>query len=248
MKRNYWEKIAPYYDDDIFDVLRNDKKARIRTAIENLSTGKESVIDIGCAIGKWIPVLSRAFEKVYAVDISAKNLEAARHINRLYKNVEYVRVDMSGKKTKIPKCDVAICVNAILTSSLKDRTVFFSSLPDCVKKGGHLVLVVPSLESYMLTSIIANQWKVDKAVFGKKITAKKGLQKWKNIREGNADIDEVPTKHYLREELELLLDLEGFSIQDSQKIEYGWDTEFIKPPKWLKEPRPWDWMVVAKKR
>jgi len=73
------------------------------------------------------------------------------------------------------------------------------------------------------------------------------LEKWNNIRQGNADIDSVPHKHYLKEELQLLLSREGFKIEDFQKIEYDWDTEFIKPPKWLKEPKPWDWMVVARK-
>ena len=78
--------------------------------------------------------------------------------------------------------------------------------------------------------------------------AKQAIRKWNNIRQGNADIDEVPHKHYLKEELQLLLANEGFIAEDIQKIEYNWDTEFIKPPKWLKEPRPWDWMVVARKK
>ena len=75
---------------------------------------------------------------------------------------------------------------------------------------------------------------------------KSGIQ-LKNILQGNAEIDRVPTKHYLREELQLLLGNEGFIAQDFQKIEYEWDTEFLKPPKWLNEPKPWDWMVLARK-
>jgi 2-polyprenyl-3-methyl-5-hydroxy-6-metoxy-1,4-benzoquinol methylase len=248
MKENYWDKIAPSYNDEIFDVFRNDKKGVIREAIEKLASPDKTVIDIGCAIGKWIPVLAPSFRKVYAVDISSKNLDIARMINHKHTNVEYQRVDMSGRKSKIPACDVAVCINAILTSSLKDRTVFFKSLATCLKKGGSLVLVIPSLESYMLTTIISTQWKVDKGLLNKKITGKKALQKWKNIRQGNADIDDVPTKHYLKEELSLLLSLEGFAVNEFQKIEYSWDTEFVKPPKWLKDPRPWDWMVTARKR
>src|SRR5258706_13166252 len=147
MKRTYWEKIAPAYDDEIFDVLNNDKKAIIRSAIKKFSSKNKTVIDIGCAIGKWLSVLSPAFKKVVAADISAKNLSIAQKNYSRYKNVEYLRVDMSGSKTKMPRCDFAICINAILTSSLKDRSVFFRSLSFCVKKGGHIVLVVPSLES-----------------------------------------------------------------------------------------------------
>ena len=100
----------------------------------------------------------------------------------------------------------------------------------------------------MLTSIVGHQWKIDRNVITKKLSGKEGLLKWNNIKQGNADIDNVPTKHYLREELTLLLLQEEFVAEDFQKIEYNWDTEFLKPPKWLKNPRPWDWMCIAKKK
>ncbi len=247
MKRSYWEKIAHSYNDEIFDVLHNDKKALIRSVINKHASKKKTVIDIGCAIGKWLPVLSPAFKKVYALDISAKNLEIAQQLYPQYKNVEYVRADMSGRNTKVPRCDFGICINAILTADTKDRNIFFQSLSACVKKGGRIVITIPSLESFLLTSIVQQQWKIDKSLFPKTTNAKEALKKWNNIRQGNADIDNVPHKHYLKEELQLLLFNEGFSAEEFQKIEYNWDTEFLKPPKWLKEPKPWDWMVVAKK-
>ena len=72
MKRSYWEKIAPSYNDEIFDVLHNDKKALVSSAIQKYSSKRKTVIDIGCAIGKWLPVLSPLFKKVIAVDISSE--------------------------------------------------------------------------------------------------------------------------------------------------------------------------------
>lgn len=247
MKRSYWEKMAPAYNDEIFDVLHNDKKALIRSVIKKYASKNKSVIDIGCAIGKWLPVLSPAFKKVIAVDISAKNLKIAQQLYPQYKNVTYLRADMSGNKTTLPKCDFAICINAILTPSLKDRTLFFQSLANCVKKGGRIVITIPSLESWMLTNIIQQQFKIDSKLFPKTKDSNEALKKWNNIRQGNTDIDDVPHKHYLKEELQLLLSKEGFITESFQKIEYNWDTEFIKAPKWLKEPKPWDWMLVAKK-
>ena len=247
MKRDYWEKIAPSYNDEIFDVLHNDKKALILAVINKHASKNKTVIDIGCAIGKWLPVLSPAFKKVYAVDISAKNLEIAKQLYPQYKNVEYIRADMSGKKTSVPKCDFGICINAILTADAKDRNVFFQSLSACVKKGGRIVITIPSLESFLLTSIVQQQWKIDKNLFPKTTNTKEALRKWNNMRQGNADIDGVPHKHYLKEELQLLLANEGFVAEDFQKIEYNWDTEFLEPPKWLKDPKPWDWMVVARR-
>src|SRR5450432_763210 len=224
MNRSYWEKIAPSYNDEIFDVLHNDKKAIIRSAIKKHASKSKTVIDIGCAIGKWLPVLSPAFKKVIAVDISARNLAIAQQLYPQYKNVEYLRADMSGKDTRAPQCDFGICINAILTSSLKDRTVFFQSLSACIKKGGRIIITIPSLESWLFTSIIQQQYKIDKKLSPATRNAKEAIRKWNNIRQGNADIDGVPHKHYLKEELQLILANEGFIAEDFQKIEYNWDT------------------------
>ncbi len=248
MNRSYWENMADTYGDEIFDVLQNDKKALILSVISKYASKSKTVIDIGCAIGKWLPVLSPTFKKVIAVDISAKNLEIAQQLYPQYKNVEYLRADMSGKKTKVPPCDFGICINAILTPSQKSRDIFFQSLEACVKKGGRIVITVPSLESWMLTSVIQQQFRIDKSYFPTEKNAKEALRKWNNVRQGNADIDEVPHHHYLKEELQLLLSQVGFIAEDFQKIEYDWATEFHKPPNWLKEPKPWDWMVVGRKK
>lgn len=247
MNRDYWEKIAPDYNDEIFDVLYNDKKAIIRSAILKHASPSKTVIDAGCAIGKWLPLLSPAFKKVIAIDISAKNLEIARENHSALSNVDYVRADLSSLKASMPKAEMAICINAILTDSLKKRISFFKNLSIAVKKNGHLILTVPSLESWMMTKIIQRRWKIDRSLFNDKLTGKQAREKYNNIQDGNADIDHVPTKHYLREELELLLQLENFTVEKSSKIEYDWTTEFVKVPDWLEEPRPWDWLIVAKK-
>ena len=247
MDRNYWEKIAPSYNDEIFDVLHNDKKAIIRSAIEKTASSSKTVIDAGCAVGKWLPLLSPAFKKVYAADISAKNLAIAKQHYPEYKNIDYLRVDMSASRVKLPKCDVAVCINAILTDSLKKRNAFFKNLSACLKKNGDLILVVPSLESWMFTRIIQQKWKIDKTILAEKVNGKEALKKYSNVQQGNLDIDNVPTKHYVKEELNLLLMQEGFAVAAFEKIEYNWQTEFVRPPRWLKEPRPWDWMCVAKK-
>ncbi len=247
MNRKYWETMAPKYDDEIFDVLRNDSSGKIVAAIEKISSKKKTVIDIGCAIGKWIPLLAAQFKEVQAADISAINLQIAKEKYRHFKNVEYQRMDMSADKLSVRPSDAAICINAILTDSLKKRINFFQSLALSLKKGGHLVLVVPSLESKLYTNIIAHRWNVDGDHQEKIPSSKKAFELANNIKQGVTDIDNVPTKHYLKEELDLLLSLEGFKVQAIEKINYTWQTEFHHPPKWLKSPYPWDWMCLAKK-
>jgi 2-polyprenyl-3-methyl-5-hydroxy-6-metoxy-1,4-benzoquinol methylase len=244
MERKYWEKIAPEYNEEIFDVLKNDRKALIRSAIEQAASASATVLDLGCAIGKWLPVLSPLFRKVLAVDISAKNLAIAKDTYPELGNVEFIRADMSGK-INLPKADVVVCINAILTESLKKRTAFFRQLSYCLKKGGKLILVVPSLESWLLTRVVQHRWQIDRKLFHDKISSAEGARRYKNIKQGNVEIDQVATKHYLQEELYILLQQEGFKEMDAQKVEYKWDTEFVNPPAWLKKPGPWDWLITA---
>ena len=247
MDRKYWETIAPKYEEEIFDVLHNDKSGKIVAAIKQIASKEKSVIDIGCAVGKWIPLLAEHFKHVIAADISATNLQIAKEKYTEYNNVEYVRSDMSADELTVMPCDVAICINAILTDSLKKRINFFQSLAISLNKEGWLVLIVPSLESKLYTNIIANRWNVDDDHEEKIESSKKAFELANNIKQGVTDIDNVPTKHYLKEEIHLLLTLEGFTIDRIEKINYTWETEFNNPPKWLKEPYPWDWMCVAQK-
>ncbi|NDD16905.1 MAG: class I SAM-dependent methyltransferase [Chitinophagia bacterium] len=254
MEKGYWEKIAPSYETEIFDVLKNDKSGKIVKAILSFASPKKSVIDIGCAVGKWMPVLAPVFGKVHAIDISNNNLKIAAKKYPQYTNITYERVDMSATtllsapSIKVKKYDAAICINAILTSSLKKRNLFFKHMASFIKKGGDLVLVVPSLESKLFSHIIANKYNIDDAKKDKAPTGKRAISQIRFIKDGVTDIDDVPTKHFLKEELELLLNLAGFTVEKIEKINYKWSTEFHKPPSWLKTPQPWDWMVKATKK
>lgn len=248
MEKGYWEKIAPSYETEIFDVLQNDTSGKIVKSILSFASSKKSVIDIGCAVGKWMPVLAPVFGKVHAIDISNNNLKIAAKKYSHYSNISYERVDMSANSIKIKKYDAAICINAILTSSLKKRNLFFKHMASFIKKGGDLVLVVPSLESKLFSHIVANKYNIDDAKNDQLPSGKRAISQIQFMKEGVTDIDDVPTKHFLKEELELLLNLEGFAVKKIEKINYTWTTEFHKPPKWLKEPQPWDWMVLAKKK
>ena len=120
-------------------------------------------------------------------------------------------------------------------------------MADCIKKGGRVILTIPSLESFLLTNIIQQQWGIDKDLFPAVKNTKDAARQWNNIRQGNVDIDHDPHKHYLKEELQLILSNHDLIVEELHKIEYNWRSEFHHPPKWLKQPYPWDWMVIATK-
>lgn len=248
MKRAYWEKLASSYQQEIFDVLQQDHQGLLKKEITKYANPTHHIIDIGCAIGKWIPVLSPQFKKITALDISAENLRIAKETYSHLSNIEYLRADMSSSRIHLPLFDMGICINALLTPEAKDRKIFFKNLSNCIAKGGILILTVPSLESFLLTKLLQKEFTIDAPLFPELKNKAQGLRNWNKIVAGVGDIDQVPHKHFLREELILLLDRYGFQTLLLQKIEYSWKTEFHRPPRWMQSPRPWDWMIVVQRK
>jgi hypothetical protein len=52
----------------------------------------------------------------------------------------------------------------------------------------------------------------------------------------------------LEEELIAMFRERGFDITSLEKVRYSWDTEFDQPPRWMKDPYPWDWLLTCKKQ
>ena len=65
----------------------------------------------------------------------------------------------------------------------------------------------------------------------------------RDIFQGLIKIDGVTTKHYSHPEIEVIFRDAGFKVETIDRIEYSWTTEFADPPRWLKDPYPWDWLV-----
>jgi hypothetical protein len=119
-----------------------------------------------------------------------------------------------------------------------------------LKSNGHALVVVPSVESMLFANMQLVRWYEKE---GKTLTQIPSEEfdyfkhdKLKTLL-GYFHIDHVPTKHFLKEEMEFLCKQIGFKILKTEKVLYNWQTEFSKPPKWLKDPGPWDWLFVLNK-
>lgn len=248
MDEKYWDKIAADYDGEIFSALANDRNDVIVSYICQFASKQAAVADFGCGVGKFLPILAEKFGHVYAIDISEKLLEQAREDCANFDNISYSNHDLSQAGIKLQKFDFALCVNVAIMKSLDKRAAIFATISKHLRGGGHLVLVVPSLESALYADFQLLQWNLKNG-----LTASEAASSLKQkrtdlpLRQGIVDIDNVPTKHYLKEELESLFKDQPFDILSIEKVEYSWKTEFEKPPRWMTEPYPWDWLVVLEK-
>jgi SAM-dependent methyltransferase len=239
------------YRDEIFSVAESDKSKIIKKALRKYARPGGIAADFGCGIGGFVPMLATYFKKVYAIDFSKSCLQKAQSLYGNMGNVSFHCADLTKSKLSFPKVDFILCVNAVITSSLAKRIAIFKNLSAHVKKGGYLFLVVPSLESALFANSRLIQWNLDDGM-PPAAAAVSGVDKPQSptacLYQGIVEIDKVPTKHYLKEELTAILEDLNFDVVSFQKVEYSWDTEFDSPPAWMKAPYPWDWLVTAKKK
>ena len=250
MDRAYWDSISDQYDARILDAVRNDREGVIRACIEEHGDASKLVADFGCGIGKTLRLLAKRFSIVDAYDLSGKNIAIARHACRRLSNIRYHHTDLAAVEGRLTKVHFAVSINVLLTPSYDVRNGILKRIGASLRPGGRLLLVVPSLESALYSDFRLLEWNLregfaydDARIEGLTTESKKEGA----IANGIVTLDGVPTKHYLCEELQVVLRAAGLAPVHTQKVEYGWGTEFDDAPRWMRDPYPWDWMVLAEK-
>jgi SAM-dependent methyltransferase len=252
MKKEYWDNAARSFEDQIFSVFDNDTSGLISAALLKYSSKEETATDIGCGIGSFLPLMSQHFANVVAIDISPKVLQRARSANSRLENVSFRTADLSRPGLRLPRAAVCLCVNVLLTPSLGHRMRMLDRLCGHIRPGGHLILVVPSLESAMLTHQRLIEWNIKDGLSPSHAVTTAfpvmSAAEAARLRRGIVNVDSVPHKHYLKEEACHELAQRNMDVVEAGKITYPWTTEFTEPPPWMKAPYPWDWFIVAKKK
>ena len=201
-------------------------------------------------MGSFLPLLSEAFKEVCAYDFSSACLEQAQDAYGYLENVSFQQADLTDETLTLGKTDFAFCCNVAISPSYTVREKIFHNIQRYLNPGGHLMLIVPSLESALYSGFRLFDWNL-KAGYAPSNAIRCGFEcdsvPTAKRYQGIIDIEKVPTKHYLKEELVVLLSDMQMTVKMVEKIEYDWSTEFSDPPSWMKSPYPWDWLVVAQK-
>lgn len=250
MEPKDWKTAARDYDREVLSVYKADRAGKVKALIGRYGWKHKTAIDLGCGVGKFLPLLAERFGCVHACDYSADMLKQAQKHCGDQENVCFDQLDLRKSAAKVDPADFVLCVNVLLSASLKDREAMWKNLAASVASEGRIALVVPSLES----SLFARQRLVEWNLRG-------GLSPAKALREcfvddptspeiarsGLLDAGGIKTKHYLKEEIETTAKRFGLTMASCEKIEYRWTSEFNDPPRWMREPFPWDWLALLEK-
>lgn len=244
-----WDKNAATYEEEVFNVYRNDKKGVIKKHVSEHADSSKAIIDFGCGIGNALPLLSPLFGQITAVDISRNCIERAKLIAG--DNVTFKVMDLALGKVDLPSTDFLICCNVAISGNNKRNYRILANALSTLNKNGTAIFVLPAFESMSLSAFALIDWYNKEGVKISDIPRSELVHfdsKYrKEMEEGIVYINDTPTKHYRFPELFTLFHDSAFHIEAVEKVEYDWDTELNAPPKWIKEPYPWDWMVEVKR-
>ena len=251
MSAQSWDTVASSFEDQIFNTLTGDRNNIIRGHIDRFSAADSTVCDFGCGVGRYLPLLSQKFKAVCAVDISKKCLAVAQRKYASLENVTFWRLDLSTNHSKLDKFDFAISINALLEPSLRKRRSALETIFQHLKPRGYLLVVVPSLESALFSTSRLFDWRARASNernngFAIKLGAKDARSL--DVARGVLNLDGWHEKHYLKEELLVALKDVGFEVDHFEKVEYTWSVMFDNPPRWMKDPYPWDWLASCRKK
>ena len=252
MREERWDEVADTYEQEVLSVFDHDRDGLVREKIRDYGSGSQVASDLGCGLGKFLPELSLSFGAVHACDYSARLLDKASRANAALANVSFTKVDLAAASPRLPRVDFSLCLNVLLTTTLPDRLAMLGNISRQLKRGGHLVLVVPSLESALYANARLVQWNLRSGVSPAEAASAgfpdEDLDGTEVARGGIVYAGELKTKHFIREELIALAEEFRLETVSLEKLEYTWDTEFHEPPDWMGEPFPWDWLAVFRKR
>jgi ubiquinone/menaquinone biosynthesis C-methylase UbiE len=247
-EKAHWDNIAARYNEEIFDVFRSDRNKTLTGYFRKHSNRNHDAMDFGCGTGKAFEYLSPGFRSIHAIDISAQCLTTAS--KRSFPNITYKRQDLSRPNLRLPAVDFVFCCNVIMLPEIKKNQVMLSNINRCLRKDGTGVIIIPSLESIMFSSWRLIDWYSREGVKPDEIPSSELVYfkaSKRDILQGIIYIDGVATKHYSHPEIQVMFERSNLEVTAIEKVEYDWSSEFSDPPKWIKAPYPWDWLVECKK-
>ncbi len=247
-EKAHWDTIAPTYNDDIFDVFKNDKNGKLPLYFKKHGNVNHHAIDFGCGNGKSFPYLSPIFKTITATDISQNLLNQAK--TKPYSNIEFKRLDLTKRNLPLGPADFVFCCNVAMLPEIEKTHAMIKNIQKALRVGGNALLVLPSLDSVLYASWRLIELYKEDGIIPDKIP-KNEFDYFKankrDIIQGIIYIDGVPTKHFGYSELEVVFKNAGLTVTNIDKVEYDWSSELASPPKGMQGPYPWDWLVECRK-
>ncbi|MEM9160102.1 MAG: class I SAM-dependent methyltransferase [Verrucomicrobiota bacterium] len=244
MDIDYWNRVCGDYQEEILSVFDNDLHKVVERCVAEVAASGEArrAADFGCGVGRFTPLLAKAFEEVEACDFSGVGLRKAKRRCRGKRNTRFHQVDLTKGEVPFEPVEFGFCVNVLILPGLDKRLRAWRSVLESIVVGGKLLLVAPSWESAQMEFYGSIAYHLNDG-YGCGDAVKMSIEDratTADLRMGVLQLDGVKTKHYLKPELVQMLMARGFEVDRITRVEYPTDEH--------QDFRRWDWLAMATKR
>lgn len=229
MSQQGWNRLAAEFENSVCDITATSREQIAKLVALSKPTRRKTLVDAGCGIGTFTEQFGELFGKVIAFDFAAAMVKRARRRCSDLAHAEWHALPLEDAAEKFGTiANLAVCLNVITSPRESLRARQWESLGEIVKAGGHLLVVVPALESARYVA------QMDAEAFHGSVDIESEL-----VRRNDTE-----QKHYSRQELRRRVVQLGFEIVALRKITYPWEEDGLEL---TARKSPWDWACVARK-
>lgn len=237
MNERDWDRVAGSWDEHIMSSLEENTNGSIAALIGEVAASRRSILDYGCGVGRYLPLLSSRFEQVAGVDYSAQCVEQARALTHALPNVSVQTVrQFAGRRASF---EAVLLANVLLHPRPAVRARILDLALARLRPGGVLLLLLPAIESVHLSEAARL------AHTRRRRSAYSRPTGGGSFDPGLIAIHGQATKHYSAEEIPLLLRARKLNVTQLARAEYSWSSESFDGLDRRLAARPWDWLVSA---
>lgn len=223
MSERAWNLLAAKFEDAVCDITSTSGDLLAKLVDRTRPNKRQTLVDAGCGIGTFVQRFGPRFGRVVAFDFaSAMVMRAKRRCRDLdHATWQAMPLEAAGERLG-PIAHLAVCLNVITSSDSRLRGRQWESLAALLRPGGHLLVVVPSLESARYVAELEG-----------------------DSSSGEADLirrTDTRQKHYSRAQLRRRVGEHGLQVLSLRRVPYPWSEEGSEL---AAAKQPWDWACLA---
>lgn len=229
MSQQGWNRLAAEFETSVCDITATSGPQIARLVALTKPNRRKTLVDAGCGIGTFVERFGQSFGKIVAFDFAAAMVKRAKRRCQDFEHAEWQALPLEKAGARFGSiANLAVCLNVITAPKPRLREQQWTSLGQLVKPGGHLLVVVPALESARYVA------EMDAEAFHGSVDIESEL-----VRRNDTE-----QKHYSRQELRRIVTKLGFEVVALRKATYPWGEDGLE----LTERKsPWDWACLARK-
>jgi SAM-dependent methyltransferase len=246
-----WSRHAARYDEVFLDPFREEVENPIVRAIEAVEDPEsKTVADLGCGTGPLLPMLSRRFGQVVALDFAPGMIARAKErAGGDARNVIFLKRPMHELEEYVDSFDVVVAVNSLVMPDVRLIDQTLSAIQKTLRPDGVFIGAVPAMDAlHYQTMLLMDQAldRGDEPEAAERHAAVHCEHHYYDFAFGRFSYQGLRQKFWQPFEIGHRFRKAGFASVQLGQILYPWDESLPGGSEFVDHPKSWDWFFLAR--